>query len=491
MVQKNINKSRLIRYLRLIKPSEIKSVHNYLSSTVFNTRNDVIQLFDYLIQNYPRFEAPVFRQTISETIYNTPAGIDITKKQDNKVRNLMSRLTNLIEEWFVFQKQQQETFKNKRLLIDCLIERGDRQLAQQKLNTFLEQLTESSYRNTDFYFHEYRLEESMFYLKILTQQRSKGSTVSPLIENFQYYSMTNLLIYYCVEINQQNTVGQAPSSKFLGPLLGLIRDSLEDFPVITKIYYHILHTLLKEEGMFHFKAALELANNNAELFTLTDKRHIYSFLNNFCSSSIRAGNLAFRKERYSIYKKCIDLKVWVTNSYFPSHHYMIHVKNMLYLDMIEEAHEFVYSQEVKLAENTKNSTVALCKGLISFFRGELDSTQDYLLLTEKENDYLHELYQKILWVQLFIANEELDIAKSNLQNLRAYLRPERKRNISKNVLKGFQKFTTLSLRLCHYLMVKGYNKNAPTLKKRLKEAVVSADDLYEREWLLGVLDLET
>ncbi len=488
MQQKPINSARLIKYLKLFKQKELSVFLDFLNSPIYNTRKDVVRFFQFLKSAYPDFQIEWYRKDISVAIYETPKNKELSLKQDNKVRNLMSRLTRLIESFFVHQKYIQRSIPNKRLLIDSLMERKSHDLAFKKLDLAKGLQENADYLNIEHFYNDYRLAEAEFYLDMLTQQRTKKPHSDKVINRFQEYFITNLLLYYCVGINLNKINKRDSKLNFLSPLLKFLPDYLEELPSLTKIYFHVLQTLREENGAQHFEKGLTLVNENIHQLSLNDQRNIFSFLINFCAPRIRSGVPGYREYRFEIYQKCIEQELWITNSWFPAHHYIVHVKNMTALGKFEETRAFMDATSEFLRPTYRQPIPALCRAITYFFEGQLEEAHDQLIVIDKMRDYLFVLFQKTLTIQLFLAKNELQLAESHLHSLKAYLGPSRNRKISKGVQKGYHNFTSFALRYLTYRYKRGYHKQANALLVKLHKDVLKSDCLYEREWLISVTE---
>ncbi len=489
MEEKTVNSSRLIKYLKLIRKEELSRVMAFLNSPFFNTRKDVADLMRLMWKYAPDFKRSLYRKDIYHKLFDPTKNVTFTAKEDNKIRNLMSRLISLLEAYLVQTKQQDHPIWKKRLLVDSLIERKSHELAIQKLDASKQQLKAEPHINIQTFYSDFLLEEAGFYLNVLTRQRAPTTIARPAVNSLQIYSITNLLFYYCIDVNQmRNTSHVSSELNFLTPLTEYLRENLEKVPVVTQIYYNILNMLLDRNGQEYFKQALNLVNEHLELFTLSDRRHIYGFLNNFCAGKIRGGESDFRKYRYTIYDTSIRQLVWTTNSFIPPHHYVIHSHNMLLLGKFEETQEFISEYADKLPLAQKVSIPQLCLTMLHFHKEEYEEAHSQLILIPKLQDYLFVLFEKILSIQIFIEKKEFFLAESNLQSLQGFLRSGRGRNLSKTIQKGYLNFASYTTRLLPYLQFGKLAKLDQSLSIKLSLEIKTSPTLYEREWLTKSVD---
>jgi hypothetical protein len=92
---KDFSQTKIILMLQLLAPPEIKYVRKLLSSDFFNSNQDVLQLFETLIEYYPKFDdSQLNKATLGRKVFGK------TEFPEHRFRLLISELTRKIE-WYL------------------------------------------------------------------------------------------------------------------------------------------------------------------------------------------------------------------------------------------------------------------------------------------------------------------------------------------------------------------------------------------------------
>lgn len=108
-----MKKSKLIVLLSALSEEELKQFYKFVRSPYFTNSEDVIRLFLQLRKYYPEFETKkVQKEFVFNKLFPEEQYIDI------KMRNLMRKLTRIVEDYLLHLDTRKEDFKRRRRLTE-------------------------------------------------------------------------------------------------------------------------------------------------------------------------------------------------------------------------------------------------------------------------------------------------------------------------------------------------------------------------------------
>ncbi|HRI79086.1 MAG TPA: hypothetical protein PLR06_06065, partial [Cyclobacteriaceae bacterium] len=144
-----MHQSKLLRQLRILTPPELKRLLRFLKSPFYNATPAIVKLYLLLREYYPEFASPVltkervFRKMFPGKAYD-----------HQKLLNLMSDFTTLLEQYLVALQLEKEEMEQKKLLVQAYSERPDcYDVFEKKLWELDKSLNAQPYRD-ELYFQE-------------------------------------------------------------------------------------------------------------------------------------------------------------------------------------------------------------------------------------------------------------------------------------------------------------------------------------------------
>ncbi len=463
-----MRKSKLISLLQALDAEELKLFVRYTDSPFFNTNKNVIALLAYLRKYYPAFNQSTFtKEKAFKAIYGKK------KYSEQQLSNIMSELSKLLLGFLM-----QEQLKGRPTFCDYLTLEGlqTRNLEAQysrKWKDTKQQLEDSGYRDVEYYYNTYLLEELAF-----TSNVKKGhiteSNLSEVIFNFEYYYLSNKLKYCCVMLNRQQIFLEETRESFLlDELLELVeRHSFDDVPVIM-IWYHLLLTLRNEADEAYAQLKKVLDEKGSSL-PKEELRQVYSAVYNFCNKQYKRGKEGYLREIFEVLINMLERELIMVGGFITPH---LHFRNLvmvaLRLGEVTWGETFIKDYASKVHSNYRDSTVAYCKAALYFQKKEYAQVIESLREFELK-DFYHYMDHKILLIKTYYELEEYMSLESLLEQMRIYLlraenRPEHYRLAYNNFIKMIQR------------LLRFFGKGK---EDELRETILNTETLIEKDWLL-------
>lgn len=495
-----LHNSKLLLLLRTLDKKERKQFGLWLSSPFHNTAEEVCRLYDGLL-SHKNLNQPVLKsnllQYIEKSFVPNKQG-DISPRDDLMLRKAMSKLTTQLQDFLIYQKTKEDTLREKRYLMDVLIERKLYKLVPAVLTKSKKELEALPKRNIKYYENIFQITEMEFYQNIILNNRNAQIDIQQVIDKLWQAHICKVLRYYCAAKSREKIVKINCEYPMLDALKTYLENSPnKDIPII-RAYYVLLHLLEKEESQYFYELKTYLFAN-LDIFDLVEIRQFFNFLTNYCTRAIHIGESKFIQERQDLYEMGLQLKCWSEGTYFSRHQFIHIARNALWLHKIDWANDFTQKYQSMLHPDVKINTLHYCRALAAFEQGKHEEAQDELIQITNTEDFAYHIEFKILLIKIYHEQQPLteDNADSHpinyeLEAIRHYTLSTRNKRISESTRQAYNNFVNLLKRILNRKKKLLYGETLKTsgLQKLIKELDTEIP-LVEREWLRHkVVELE-
>ncbi len=488
--KKILNDSKLINYLKTLSSKEFKLFEDYVNSPFFNKNQKVVDLLSILKKSFPKFDKDLTKKDLFCALFKEKKykkNQAILPKDDQRLRHIMNYLTGYLQDFLIYQKAKEKEVYQNTLLLDTVLERHLFKLYPSLLKNTHQQHQAQPYRDNLYYRRKYILEESEFHFNLLTNNRGHETGLQSVINNLQYYYLSDQLRYYCAAINRENILNVKYDYPMLQEILEHLKENdYSEIPIV-RIYHNIIMLLTNYEEDVHYKEVKLLLKKHEDLFPPGELRQMYGFVLNFCSRQIKKGRTAYYQERFDIYNNGLSKKVWNAGQYFSFNHFILMVRNALELGEINWSKKFVQGYKLQL-ENKYNATIpALSMAYISFYEKKFNRAHEYILQMGEPQDFYYELYFRTLMIQIFFEKSSGGIEdpyEAPIQNAMEALRFYINRNLSDYIKTTYSNFVKIMKRVCRTKFSSQFQQ--PSLKhvQKIYQDTIDMEILVERNWLL-------
>ncbi|MBK8489952.1 MAG: hypothetical protein IPL49_03360 [Saprospirales bacterium] len=466
--------SKLINLLATFSTEELQAFDLFIRSPYFNTRKELMPLFQYLKDQAPAFPEKAIRK---EQVFR--AAFPGQSYDEKQLAYRMNYLLKLGERFLGIQSFEQSPVQPQLHLLETLVQRKlekEYQFVHKKLN---QQLEEREIVESEGFFHQFRIGEIGDQYFMNKDERRYDPHLEVASDNLDRFYFSKKLRMLTEMINRQHIFNQTYSQTFRDLLLkGLQESDLLD-NLLLKAYYHILLMLSDEsQAAAQYEEVKALFQSNVTSFSEEDKQNILSHLLNFCIQQIReqTDRRPFLEEAISLYMFGIESKIYLPKDQLSPWHYKNIIKLAFNLGNFDWAEEFMYQYSPKLQEASREN--ALYYNLADLYYQKKEHEKAMKFLNQVEfTDIHYNLNAKLLLLKIYYEIDEEEALLSLLASFTIYLK--RNKYLSNELRKTYENFCKLLTRIM---------RRNPQKWPALRKDILSVSPLTDRKWLLNVLE---
>lgn len=435
---------KIIQLLNVLSKPELNRLEKLVFSPFFNKNQHVIDLFLFLKPFYPSFDQS---ELTKEHIYQSLFPKD--KYKDSRLRNIMSDLTKLVEQFIIWEELNNQSLLQTQHLLKVAKERDIDKYYEPSLKKWAQMQRDYPYRDVLYYFNQHQLQEERYEFTTRKDNRAMEQSLQQLTDNLDIYYLSKKLKYCCEMINRTNVFSeQYEMGLFDEVMTYLNRRTFEEVPII-RIYYQILLTLLKGEDEAHYFELKRLLAEHTHLFPQMENKTNYSFAQNYCIKKINSGQSEYLKELFELYKLSLENKVIFEGELLSQWDY----KNITTVGLRLEEHEwtmqFLDDYEPFIDKRHRENAYKYNKANAHFYQKEFKKAM-LLLLQVEFTDIYYNLDSRSLLAKVYFELEEFEAMFTHMDTFKNYLRRNEKisgyqKKVYKNLLKYMMSLAKLKL----------------------------------------------
>jgi len=155
-----MEKSLLIQILRSCTKKEFREIHKWLNSPIHNQRQDVVFLFNYLLEDNHLYKDNSLKK---KTVYRWIFGKE--QFDDAKLRQTIYFLNKCIEEFLIYQELRQNEVRAQIALATVYRKKKLRKPFQKNLKITQKLQEKQEFRNHQYLRNEYFLQNELYYFQ--------------------------------------------------------------------------------------------------------------------------------------------------------------------------------------------------------------------------------------------------------------------------------------------------------------------------------------
>lgn len=451
-----MNHVRLIRSIGALDSTELRRFRKFLQSPYFNSRKDVLDLFDSMVK---------------------PGGENGSTKQEpedeKNLRLVASYLFRLLEQFLALEEVQMHDavldwhlahrYKKRQL-------KGD---AERVISRALNTLQAGPQRNATYFDWLYHLHFEELYDRETTPAEDE-EPVRQLFKALDQAWLARKLRQICLLLNRKKVYRMEVPIAFLPEAVQYVEtENLSNHPVIGA-YYFAYRMLTSETGESFFRQLKTALFEHAACFSLDELRELHLMALNFCIRQINVSNRAYFHEALDLYREGLDKSTLLENGHLSRFTYHNIVAAGLQCGELEWVDQFMLQYKNAMERSYRDSTYSFNRAKLAYARGQ---RRDALGLLQSANyrDLLLNLPAKALALKIYYELDEPDVLQNHLAAMRTFI--HRKRVI------GYHRTNYLNLiRVTQKLLsINVFDKKA---LQEFRQQVSAEDPLTEKEWVL-------
>lgn len=467
-----MKKSQLIEVLTTLEKSEVREFKKWLQSPVHNQREDVVQLFDYLMAGNHLYEDKflekerIFRKVFGNEAYN-----------DAKLRQTVHFLFKSLEEYLYFKQYIQNDPHVRISLVESYRSRGLKKMVKKNLDQALRQMNDSKYRNEIYYRNNYEYQKEK-YNHLSSQPKNAKLNLQEVSDALDKTFIIEKLQWSCRGYFHQILFRTNYDLGLLDPVLEKIESKhMTEDPAIA-IYYYVLKAITEEkDDQAYFEKLRSEINEYSNLFPRSQLREIYLMAINYCVRKMNAGAEGFTRETFEWYRLGISNEVLVDRGTLSPITFNNTVATAIKAGEFVWAEHFIDEYNSMLPENERENLSHFSRAKLFFEKKDYKRAMILLVQAEYHN-ILFNLNAKSMLLKMYYEEEEMDVLESLLDSFRIYIRRKEVLGYHRNRYLGLIKFTKKLLRVSPFEKEK---------IEKLREEIENSNH-PERQWLLEQIE---
>lgn len=468
-----MQKSRLVELFSALNKSERRELGKYVNSPVFNQRQDVADLYEYLYQNFPFEEERLLnREEVYAHLF--PA----EKFSSAKMDHTMSFLFSVIKSYLIDREQREDEAHQQILLVRSLRRRNLARLCEREIKIAEKKIEKEPLRDAAFHLKQFHL-----HLDKHTFAKQKSRTAIDSFEDFSteltHYFLSKKLWESCTLVTHDALAktGIQQDGMFEAVLNYVEQNDFTQVPAVN-VYYHCYMALTQPDAQAWFERLRELIRENHHRFPQAEVTDLYLVVINYCIRKFNQGQREFLKEALKLYREGLEIGAFLVNGSLSRFTYNNIVMAGLLLKEFEWVEDFLFRYrdyiEPKFREGTFNYNLAI------FYYQKKDHDEVLTLLQQVDfDDVNHNLSARRMLLKIYFERDEFEALNSLIISFKNYIYRKKElgavaRNSYLNLLKFTKKLMALNQR---------DKKAVATLKSRIEKT----EPLAEKNWLLEVL----
>lgn len=462
----------LIRTLKYLPTKDLRALRAFVRCDLFNRREDVARLCDYLVANIGKPSPQTF-----EAAQLFEAACPGQPFDGKHLRHIMSYLLEAMRQYLAFAEWQQDEGEHHRYLVKALRSRGLDHLFDKEWQRAENTAESSPVRDASYHFRRYQLQQEQLERKA-RRERTARFNLQPLPEELTTFYVSEMLRHACVALTHQAVAGQAYRIDLLHAILDIAgQDAMLRTPAVA-VYYHAYQMLQSPEATEPFERLKALLAEHEERFEQEEMRGLYLIAINGCIRRMNAGQRAYIREAFDLYRAALERDFLKENGVLSGFTYKNILRVSLALGENEWARQFLEQHRADLDVRERDNLYSY--NLAYFYFQQHDYARAMPLLQQVDlEDPLNNLDARRMLLRSYWELGEWEALASLLQSFSAYLR--RQKNL------GYHRKTNEQLIAFTKKMIEADQADSKAIAA-LRAEVDATPDIAERAWLLEQLN---
>ncbi|MEQ8702278.1 MAG: hypothetical protein RIC19_00070 [Phaeodactylibacter sp.] len=460
--------SKLYYLFQSIRGDDIRRLRRFLHSPYFNSREDVVRLFEYLHAN----EAEGALLTKEAAFAHLFPG---TTYDDGRMNAVMHFLFKLLKQFLVQREFELES--SQPYLTRALRKRKLPRLFEPASKKWKKQLDKAQVRNAGYHFQQYQYQLEKYEYEH-RQRRSGRMNLQEITEALTTYYLADILRHGCAMLTAKNISQEAYELDLMQEVLRYLDRTEQAHQPAVAVYHQAFLSLsdLKEPG--HFTELLRLIELHWQQFPPSEARDLYLLAINYCIQKLNRGDRAYIRRALELYQLALDRALLIEEGVLSQYTYNNILMLAIGLQEWSWGRQFLEDYRSALPAMERENLYRYNLATLHFRQGAYAEAME-LLRRVTFSDVLYNLNARTMLLRTYYELEEYDALFALLDSFEVYIRRQKGMGYHRSHYQALLQFTR---RLLH--LPEGDKDGRAQLKADIQAAPATA----ERAWLLSKLE---
>ena len=459
--------STLIQLFKSLDRNDRKQLRKFVRSPFFNSREDIISLFDYIDKNLDAGGSPkMAKEKVFAHIY---------KKQPYDVDMFyypMSSLTQLILKYLAINELENDTPQYNHFLNKALRQRGADKIYEKTLVDAKKHIENQPLRNSQYHFQSYRIRSEEFEARHRLK-RSGDFELQEMTSDFHYYTIAEILRLASALASHQSISKKEYYQPLLDSVLKISEQHLNIPAIAANFYIFKVQSGKDTEGVYFQKLKNEITENQ-KLFTDNELRDLLTVAINYAIRRQNIGELSYTREAILLYRWGFDNEIFLDNGIISPYAYNNTLLLALKIEEFDWAEKFLNDFKSFLHERDGDNIYKYNLALFLFRKNDFSKAMK-LLQEVNIKEVLFNLDARRLLACIYFQLNEFLALDSHIESSKIYIHRQKDIGYHKEMYSNFFKFLEKLLKL----------NNSQEEKQKLHDEINEAKLVAEKKWLLA------
>lgn len=461
--------SYLINVLESFSKKEVKEFKKWLSSPAHNQREDIEDLFSYLMaSNHIKEEKYLQKERIFKKIFPKQT------YDDARLRQTMHFLTKAMEEFLVFKSANSDDIDFNLTLASIYRKRNLDKAFQKTVNNTQVKREKSSIKNADFFWDEFKLQTELYSFWSSRNKRQSTFNFQEISDALDISYIANKMKYLCIMMAQSIVIKTDYEIDFVDEVIAQIeKKQLHEIPTIGIYYYVYKAIICPNEEVFYNRLKAQIQSNH-DIFPTHELNYIVRLALNYCIARINEGKGQFRREAFELQKMWIEKDLFLAENMIDPHVFRNIVTGGCLQREFKWVTNLIEHYQKYLPSNQREKVAHFCEAILNFIKGDYEKASE-LLVNFNYDDIILTAQAKSMLIRLYYEQDEYDLLDAQLESTRTYLHRKKNMGRKRDQWMNFIRYTKKLVK------INPYNSDH---KKKLKEEIFEAVPFPGKDWLL-------
>lgn len=460
--------SKLLRQLRILSPPELKRLLQFLKSPFYNANPAIVKLYLLLREHHPEFASPalakekVFRKIFPGRVYD-----------HQKLLNLMSDFTALLEQYLVALQLEKEEMEQKKLLVEAYSERPDCYDVFEKKVWELDKTLDAAPYRDERYFREKKDLNLLYFGHPGTDMAANGrEALHNALKHFEAFKALTAAKLQCSFNAWKNTVGA-------GNTIVLASNGSDTANPLLMLYEKLAVLQGIPDASVTLQDLVDLFIAHVMYFRPDDQSNILKIMLNYCNRLINMGKTEFIATSFELYKIGLKHGCFLVFGKLKAQTFNNIVTSGTMCREFDWTWNFIGQYQALLDASARASAPALAMGQWYFEKREYEKAIETLNYTFSEPQDIYKAKGLTIraWYELYLTDYScFDMLFAQLDAFEKYLR--RNRKVAPRLSEGMLKFVGYARKLA---LLQWDGKSS----ENLKAEIMQAPNVALKYWLLA------
>ncbi|MBP6825884.1 MAG: hypothetical protein KA165_04895 [Saprospiraceae bacterium] len=492
-----MEKTLLFEAFASLSTAELREFGKFVRSPFFNTRPQLVALYDYLVRCREDGVPPLAEMAYAAIHPNLSPSGDATSTValgatsplplgerlgvgwNQKLRLAQSALLALLEHYWMYREKFGDPDRARIRLAAAYRKRNLDKHFQIALREARQGRERLPWRHADF-FHDMSLLEWEQYQYETSTRRTESLNLQAPSDHMDTAFVSRKLRLACLALSHQAVFKTEYRIGLLAPVLEHVESArLMDIPAVG-LYYYCYKFLADVSPDEHFDRFRSMLPAHAAALPPDELRTLHLLAINFGIKKINESSAGWMQATLDLYKSALERDLMLENGVLSRFAFNNIAAIALRLGELDWAESFVLRYKPHLERHWREATAGLNLARIAYARRDYKTA----LLNLQRSDYkdlINNLIAKTLQLKIYYETAEYDLLESHLASMKNFIR--------RHTAIGYHR-TNYSHIVQYTRQLMALNFNNPKAVAELRAQIEREEILTEKEWLLEMVGQE-